>query len=351
MSHASAESHADVAIVIALKEEFRVFATRVRNHTELEPVRNPEFGGYDYRFEVPCADGGQYVVVATVIDDMGAGPAGDVTHRVLSTWEPRIVVSIGIAASLNPSDVRLGDVVVADQGIAYLEKSKACGDADSWDLKVGGDSFRSPDHIVRAASELEFSHFGEHEQWQRNAAERLASLVPEVNRRQLVGLRQLRDEPVIVRAHLASGPTVGAATAFCQWLRDRADRNVKALEMEAAGVMRAVYSRCTDTSVLVLRGISDLGDGDKSELDKLGDGAMRSYAMRNATEVLFVLLESGLLPRHVRQAGLAWEDILAARHAIIGRPVEPNADDEPRVIRSGPTKAFTWNPRCRGFRG
>jgi nucleoside phosphorylase len=299
MSQANAESHADVAVVIALKEEFRIFVAQARARArKYAAIPNPHFGGHDFLFEIPSSGGGHHVVVAALIDDMGLGPAGDVTHRVLSTWAPRVVANIGIAASLNPSDVRLGDVVVADQGNAYLAKSKARGDADSWEIDLGGDSFRSPEHIVRAVSEFEFSHVAEYEQWQRGAAVRLADSMDDANRRALIEAHQLREHPMIVRAHLASGPMVSAATAFGRWLRERGDRNAKALEMEAAGVMRAVSSRFTDADVLVLRGISDLGGADKSVLDKLGDGVLRSYAMHNATEALLLLLEAELLPRH-----------------------------------------------------
>lgn len=66
-------------------------------------------------------------------------------------------MNIGIAASLGARDLRLGDVLVVDQANSYLDKSKARGGADSFELDLGGDSFRSPEHIVKAVSQLEFS--------------------------------------------------------------------------------------------------------------------------------------------------------------------------------------------------
>jgi hypothetical protein len=51
---------------------------------------------------------------------------------------------------------------------------------------------------------------------------------------------------------------------------------------------------------LVIRGISDYGDERKQEFDTVGEGAVRRYAMHNATHLLWTLLEAGGLPKHVR---------------------------------------------------
>lgn len=48
---------------------------------------------------------------------------------------------------------------------------------------------------------------------------------------------------------------------------------------------------------LVIRGISDLGDERKRELDRMDGGAIRRLAMRNATRFLWALLDAGILPR------------------------------------------------------
>ena len=106
----------------------------------------------------------------------------------------------------------------------------------------------------------------------------------------------VRGAPSITDAHLASGPVVGAAQQFTEWLRSKRDRNLKALEMESAGLMAAAVRRVEPARTLIIRGISDYGDKRKEQLDKVGEGALRRYAMRNATRLLFHLLETGVLP-------------------------------------------------------
>jgi hypothetical protein len=51
---------------------------------------------------------------------------------------------------------------------------------------------------------------------------------------------------------------------------------------------------------MMLRGISDFGDKRKKELDKIGKGGLRRYAMGNAISLLWQLMEAGILPRRAR---------------------------------------------------
>ena len=101
----------------------------------------------------------------------------------------------------------------------------------------------------------------------------------------------------MVDGHLASGPTVGAAPAFKDWLKTR-DRKYLALEMETGGLMAAVYEQADPKRTLILRGISDDGDEHKEELDKMGEGAFRRYAMHNAIQLLWRFFDAGILPHN-----------------------------------------------------
>jgi hypothetical protein len=70
--------------------------------------------------------------------------------------------------------------------------------------------------------------------------------------------------------------------------------------MESAGLVAAAIKRVEPTRTLVIRGISDRGAEDKSALDAMGEGVLRQYAMHNATQFLWALLKTGVLPRVVR---------------------------------------------------
>jgi WD40 repeat protein len=101
----------------------------------------------------------------------------------------------------------------------------------------------------------------------------------------------------VVMLGIASDPVVGAAQEFSHWLRSSRDRNLKALDMESAGLVASAFKRVNPTRTLVLRGISDYGDERKATLDALGEGSLRRLAMHNATSLLWTLLRAGVLPR------------------------------------------------------
>jgi hypothetical protein len=85
---------------------------------------------------------------------------------------------------------------------------------------------------------------------------------------------------VVLSGHIASGPIVAASSKFVDWIRRR-DRTLVALEMEAAGLMGALYARLDVALALVIRGISDFGDERKSQIDATEGGLYRRVAMNN----------------------------------------------------------------------
>ncbi len=282
----------DLGIVIALKEEFRAFLTLLPAPYSTSP--GPETGQHDYVFEHPVT---HHRCVVTLIGEMNPGPATLQTERLVSRWSPRTVVMLGIAAGIH-SDVRVGDVVIASQVDSYLASAKAQpgSTGESFEFSLGGVVFHADHHLLTQVRNFEFSQPQAFSRWRRDCARVLAELVPDGEvRSALVRQGLVREAPDVLDAHLASDSVVGAAQQFTQWLRKQRDRNLKALDMESAGLMAAAVKRKEPVRTLVLRGISDYGDERKSELDAVREGALRRYAMRNATRLLWELLEAGVL--------------------------------------------------------
>lgn len=198
--------------------------------------------------------------------------------------------------------MRLCDVFVADQVNGYDAKAKAIDDGKGgWTFERGGEVFRATDEVSRMTDGFEFSKPLVFDAWGKACAEDLRALVADDEAdaeriKELVRGRKLRKTPSVVKGHLASGMIVAAGAEFRTWVRG-GDRNLKALEMEAVGVLRAAHERKVPASTLVLRGISELGDGNKKTLDAIGDGALRKAAMRSATRLLWALMRTGRLPR------------------------------------------------------
>jgi nucleoside phosphorylase len=288
-------SSIDVGIVIALKEEFAEFYNEIK--TQCKPLRDEESGRYYYQFEYTNVDLNQhYQCLATFVGEMGAVKAGLLTQRLISQWRPRTLVMLGIAAALS-KDVHIGDVVIASQVDAYMENSKAipATGRNRYVFAFSGEVYRSSSDLLHAVRNFEFVHGNLFQDWRVHCGRELQQLVPKESLEQLIASKRLRDQVQMVDGHLASGPTVGAAPAFKDWLKTR-DRKYLALEMEAAGLMAAVYEQADPKRTLVLRAISDDGDERKEDLDKMGEGAFRRYAMHNAIRLLWRFFAAGILP-------------------------------------------------------
>lgn len=289
----SSSSPIDIGIVIALKEEFTELHSQIKDRCEI--VRDEETGNYYYLFQRNCADQKTcYRCVATFAGSMGPTKAGLVTQRLLNKYKPATLIMLGIAAGIT-DDVKLGDVVVATQVDAYLENSKAEGEGE-FTFSLGGEAYRPSVDIVNFSHNFQFVHRSEFQQWQGSCVEELSALFPDRERLDaLIAEGLIREQAHFIPGHIASGPTVGAATAFIKWLKKR-NRKYLALEMEAAGLMAAVYEEAVPRRTLVLRAISDYGDERKGTLDRMNSGAFRLYAIRNAIALLWNFLNTSAIP-------------------------------------------------------
>jgi nucleoside phosphorylase len=267
----------DIGIIIALKEEFREFFKHLSNP---ESFKDEETGVTDYLFFPEKAQNCK--CAATFVGDMGPEKAALATDRFIQRRQPKTIVMLGIAGGMS-KDVKLGDVVVVKTANNYLHKGKAITDGESFTFEMGGDPYSCSNDLVRAVQDLEFAHASLFQEWQQEAK----------NRKDQDSLSQL-EIPQFVEGAIASSSVVGASETFVKWLK-QANRKYLAIEMEAAGMLTAVYSHADPKKTLILRGISDLADERKKELDAVGKGAIRRYAMNNAISLLWKLIEAGVL--------------------------------------------------------
>lgn len=278
----------DVGIVIALPEEFRELLALAG---EVTPEADPDLDVFHFAR-------GPFACAAVLVGDMGEAQAARVTERLIARLEPATVVVAGIAAGVH-DDLSVGDVYVPPQAVQYIQDAKASALASGGFAVVpGAPAYRADFALLRAVRGVEFLSPAAYQRWRADGEADLAALVPDADARgRLIAEKLVRPAPLLrADGHLATGPIVGAAAAFSAWIRTH-DRNVKALEMESAAVMLAAQARATPTRALAIRGISDYGDDRKKDLDAVGDGALRQYAMRNAIRLLFTLLDAGAWPR------------------------------------------------------
>ncbi|MBP8811012.1 MAG: tetratricopeptide repeat protein [Kofleriaceae bacterium] len=277
----------DLGLVIALSEELRQVLALVGDYT-----RHPSGDLDAYLF---TRNG--YRCAAVLVGEMGQTQAGVFTERFIAALDPAMIVSMGIAGGLN--DLCAGDVHVPSQSVEYLQDAKAAGVAGGgFAIVPGAPAYRVDYALLRAARALEFDHPAAFRAWRADAARDLAALLPDAAKRAaLLAGGDVREEVVaLADGHVATGPVVGAARAFADWIRSH-DRNVKSLEMEASAVVLAATTRPDPRRAFILRAISDLGDERKKDLDGKSNGVLRRWAMNNAVRYLWTLLDVGALPR------------------------------------------------------
>jgi len=204
-------------------------------------------------------------------------------------------VLLGIAGGID-DQMRLGDVVAATHVNNYLDRAKAVPDgAGRFDFIPAGDPYRCSEAPLHGARNLKFAHKTLFDTWETDGNADLLRHVPGEHFQALLEKDMIRDTPVFFDGPIASGPIVASSDEFVAWLKS-INRTYLAVEMEGGGVLAAASSHVDPASTMILRGISDFGDQRKKELDRIGRGGLRAYAMSNAVRMLWSLLGAGLVP-------------------------------------------------------
>jgi nucleoside phosphorylase/ABC-type dipeptide/oligopeptide/nickel transport system ATPase subunit len=283
----SKREHADVGIIVALPEEFRYLREIIA--TPLTPKGDDDTDVVFYHFTH-----GTYHCVATMAGDMGPGPVQFVTGRFLTNYQVKTLVLIGIAGSID-KEVLLGDIVVADSIIGWIENAKAVATDNLQELEfaLGPEPYDSNDFSVKFQN-FEFLHPEVFQRWQLDGSARYEHL-KEIGFI-LRGQKKLRQAPRIIVGKIASGPVVVGSEAVKRKLKQH-DRDTKAVEMEALGMMRGIkqYKKQFQPRALILRGISDFADERKSDLDEQTGNEIRRTAMLNTVALLLHALDLELL--------------------------------------------------------
>jgi nucleoside phosphorylase len=225
---------------------------------------------------------GDYLIVAAPMsrETPGQAYAGVFTSRSLTYWKPDRIALLGIAGSLEPGRLKLGDVVVSHKICGY-----EVGDAKGRDLH-----FRPKFNQIGA---LDFDRVRafrddpvEYPKWQQEclAAARAA------------GLKRVSRPPELHIETTASGNFVVKSVTHGRKLRKEIDPKISAVEMEASGLHQALYLEAKRTDALMIRGVSDYADRNKAKLEKKTKDAWRTFCAANAARLLRTMWQRGPVP-------------------------------------------------------
>ncbi|HUJ10190.1 MAG TPA: hypothetical protein VL171_09200 [Verrucomicrobiae bacterium] len=204
------------------------------------------------------------------------------TVRLLQDFSPALLILAGIAAGHKKS-YKLGDVVygkkIADLSMAQAENGKIVVRASipDWSAEVAQlvGSFTPKQGALKDKTDEILVKLGK-------------SLVPPTRAKHLARFKkEVSPSPKVRDCVIGSGNLlVRDGKKFVEY--QKIQPQIKAIEMEAAGMVHAVLDGHKEKSWLVVRGISDFGDFDK---DKFMD--MQPYAAASAAAYVRLFAEGG----------------------------------------------------------
>jgi nucleoside phosphorylase len=275
----------DLLLLTALPEEHQVVSSvleRVGKHAN-------DGDRYDV-FELGGRAGhGQRVGLACSQQIGGIG-IGVLATSLFEVLRPRLSVLVGISAVVDVEGLRLGDVQLASQVIGYDDIAARDGI-----MTFRTETFQTDPGLRRKIDRIRSSR-GSYASWQDQCCSWVADVVNEIQgrRRAEIVVPQAVDRPHFVVEPLAGGPILLRDAGLRDALRRPASEQhgdgfrvsaplhpkLTASEMESGGFMRAAHESQVRASVV--KGISDLGDGGKTELERSSGGFFRLFACLNA---------------------------------------------------------------------
>jgi len=275
----------DYLIVIPLDEEFGYVRDVVKRLFKGSVSSVITIGAELYvRVLLPTPPAGAVSIVILSVGRMTEAPVQSAIEAAARTWRPAAIVMIGIAGSLKPDKVKLGDVFVPSKVFGYTEaKAEVISGKTVMTYRHTGD--RLDCQLLAQARAVNLDHGKAWRAKSRNAGLKDVKLKPK--------LLSSKDGPKIHITDndcLASGNVVVASREFAEGIQAALGTTVGAVEMEAKGLCEALSKIKPEPPALVARGISDLADEQKAALEKDSKDGWRRYAAQNAARFVLELI-------------------------------------------------------------
>jgi nucleoside phosphorylase len=298
----------DFGIITALQEECEALQRLLPGLVE-----DPEGAGMWYRAQLHANNGKNYSVVAGVQDQMGPLDASNLTTRMIERWDPAHILLVGIAGSF-ASDVKLGDVLVSQQ-VFYYDPGKATAS----EIRYRPQGYPASVALTRQleAIRLDATAMREFRTEARNSAATLSRAAARQKGGGRLSKTLLAHEPEVHFGTVASGSLVIASAQKRKELL-RLHGKILGTEMEGAGMMHAAYYHGEiPTPAILIKGISDLSNKTKDQLDRLGH--WRTLAKENPVRLALAMIRRGrlgALDTDQYEMNLATDSPVAARDVL-----------------------------------
>ncbi len=275
--HVNASNSFDLLLIFPLKEEFKVFKEICKIKST---ITKDGLTYYFLDFPISNLSG-----IAIVLHEMGPTRASQITEKSLNLFDVRLVVLIGIAGALD-EDLKLGDIVIANEVSEFFASSKVEDEGVTFKFKYSGEHWRQKFSIDRCIKNFDINNEILFQEWQNTVIQ----YVKDLNVRMIVE-PLLNKNPNYYVGHIASSNIVVASKIYKIELLG-IDRRFLIIEMEAAGVESAVHNREHPIDCIIIRGISDFADERKKDLERKYEKNLRKYAMYSAIQFFLYLIKT-----------------------------------------------------------
>ncbi|WND54015.1 hypothetical protein L1A21_09710 [Rhodopseudomonas palustris] len=230
-------------------------------------------------------------------EGMGRTFARSAVADILAEFDAGLIICLGIAGSLT-KDIGLADVCYSNTIADVLDNSSITDKKrGQLDVSLSFSHYSTPREIVTALNfcrtqpELKPAYLN----WQNEQSKHAAAL----------GLTDLKspDEPKPITT---DGIIVCAAVSKSETYNDKLraiDRKVTAVETESGGVFQEASRH--SIIALTIRGISDMANGDKAQLEQRTNGNVRKLAALNAATFLRLQLSNPYFVEAVKSRRLS----------------------------------------------
>jgi nucleoside phosphorylase len=273
----------DLLIVTALTEEAQV-VNAILSHVGTKGSPYDKVTPYSYRVR----DTAMLRVATACAHQVGAVDMCGFASDLLGRLRPRSATLVGIAAAVDTSVVKLGDVPFASHVVSYDDLA-----VEGKGISVRPRGYPVDPRMLYAVGELRTSAEA-YGAWQDECLEEIRTVIQKVStlrQRRIIVPRPI-PRPHLVVEVTAGGPVLLRDKGFRDSLRKPLLKTtgphvttpihakVVSAEMESHGFMRAAHSH--NVPATVIKGISDDGDKKKSKLEAATGGFHRTFACSNA---------------------------------------------------------------------
>jgi nucleoside phosphorylase len=270
----------DFAILTGLLEEFealrRLFPA-LQEHSDNANIW--------YRTTIAARNKRPYSVVISFQNEMGPLDAHDLTTKVIGRWDPAYIILLGIAGTFDKA-IKLGDVAISQQ-VFYYDPGKAVPKK----IAYRPQGYPCSTILVRQTEAFRVDPF-DFKEWKFQANKSALEQASKLNDKKGKPARDElgRHQPEIHFGTVASGSLVIADKKKRAELL-RLHGKIIATEMEGAGVLHATFRQEMPTPAIVIKGISDAADLNKSVMD--AKKYWRVLAAENSVRVALQLITRG----------------------------------------------------------